>query len=152
MCVANIKGMQATLPVKSKKVKVRRRFFNYFVVEQNGSFLMHQRLEGDIWIGLNDFYLVESEEKLSELDEINDDFLREVLLKSTIRGCSENIKHLLTHQRIEVRFWYLVLKQKIVIPTNYAFYSLPEIEDLPKPALIEKYFKSGDFYRVSNGL
>ena len=55
------------------------RFFDYFVIEKNGSFLMHQRSEGDIWTGLNDFYLVENDDKLSELDDINDSFLSEVL-------------------------------------------------------------------------
>lgn len=144
-CVANAKGMQSVLPIKSKKVKVRNRFFDYFVIEQNGSFLMHQRPEGDIWTGLNDFYLIENEEKLSELDEINDDFLQETLSKSIIKGHSENIKHILTHQRIEARFWHIVLNEDVILPVGYEFHSLDEVENLPKPILIEKYLKSSMF-------
>ncbi len=144
-CVANATGMQAILPIKSKKVKVRNRFFDYFVIEQNGNFLMHQRPEGDIWTGLNDFYLVENEEKLSELDEINDDFLQETLSKAIIKGHSENIKHILTHQRIEARFWHIVLNEEVSAPAGYAFYSLDEVEVLPKPILIEKYLKGSWF-------
>ena len=141
-CVANAKGMQSILPIKSKKVKVRNRFFNYFVIELNGKFLMHQRSEGDIWTGLNDFYLVENEEKFSELDEINSDFLQETLSKSIIKGNSEKIKHILTHQLIEARFWHLVLNEEVAVPLGYAFYSSDEVESLPKPILIEKYLKS----------
>ena len=141
-CVANAKGMQAILPIKSKKVKVRNRFFDYFVIEHNGSFLMHQRPEGDIWTGLNDFYLIENEEKLSVLDEIKDDFLQEMLSKSIIKGHSEKIKNILTHQRIEARFWHIHLNEEILVPTGYVFYSLDEVEVLPKPILIEKYLKS----------
>jgi A/G-specific adenine glycosylase len=141
-CVANAKGMQSILPIKSKKVKVRNRFFNYFVIELNGKFLMHQRSEGDIWTGLNDFYLVENEEKFSELDEINSDFLQETLSKSIIKGNSEKIKHILTHQLIEARFWHLVLNEEVAVPLGYAFYSSDEVEALPKPILIEKYLKS----------
>lgn len=144
-CVANAKGMQTILPIKLKKVKVRNRFFDYFVIEQNGTFLMHQRSEGDIWTGLNDFYLVENEEKLLKLDEINDDFLSKVLSKAIIKGHSENIKHILTHQRIEARFWHIVLNEEVVAPAGYAFYSLDEVEVLPKPILIEKYLKSSWF-------
>lgn len=144
-CVANAKGMQAILPIKSKKVKVRNRFFDYFVIEKNGNFLMHQRPEGDIWTGLNDFYLVENEEKLSAIDEINDDFLQEMLSKSIIKGHSENFKHILTHQRIEARFWHIVLNEEVVTPAGYAFYSLDEVELLPKPILIEKYLKGSWF-------
>ena len=144
-CVANAKGMQAILPIKSKKVKIRNRFFDYFVIEQNGNFLMHQRPEGDIWTGLNDFYLVENEDKLSELDEIKDDFLRETLTKAIIKGHSESIKHILTHQRIEARFWHILLSEEVAPPTGYEFYSLDEVEVLPKPILIEKYLKSSWF-------
>jgi A/G-specific adenine glycosylase len=144
-CEANAKGKQAILPIKSRKIKVKNRFFDYFVVEQNGNFLMHQRNEGDIWAGLFDFYLVESETKLLELDEIEDAFLREVLSKSIIKGSSETMKHILTHQRIEARFWYIVLNEKIALSKNYQFYSLEEIEALPKPILIEKYLKNTTF-------
>ncbi len=145
LCVAKAKGMQAILPIKSKKTKVRNRFFDYFVIEQNGSFLMHQRPEGDIWTGLNDFYLIENEERLSELDEINNDFLAEVLSKAIIKNSSESIKHILSHQRIEARFWHVVLNDEVAIPAGYAFYSLDEVENLPKPILIEKYIKSSAF-------
>jgi A/G-specific adenine glycosylase len=140
-CVANATGKQAVLPVKSKKVKVKNRFFDYFAIEQDNTFLMHQRPVGDIWTGLYEFYLNESNEKLLELDEIENDFLQKVLSKSTIKSCSESMKHILTHQRIEARFWHVILNENITLPEKYNFYSLEEIEDLPKPILIEKYFK-----------
>lgn len=141
ICVANSTGKQAVLPIKSKKVKVKNRFFDYFVIEQDNTFLMHQRAVGDIWTGLYEFYLTESEEKLLELDEIENDFLQKVLSKSTIKSCSENMKHILTHQRIEARFWHILLNEKAIVPEKHAFYSLEEINGLPKPILIEKYFK-----------
>ena len=141
-CVANAKGMQTILPIKSKKVKVRNRFFDYFVIEHNGTFLMHQRPEGDVWTGLNDFYLVENEEKLSQLDEIKCDFLQETLSKAIIKGHSEIYVRILTHQRIEARFWHIVLNDEVATPIGYAFYSLDEVEVLPKPILIDKYLKS----------
>lgn len=147
-CVANATGKQSFLPVKSKKVKVKNRFFNYFVIEKDKYFLMHQRVGGDIWSGLYDFYLVESEEKLITLDEISlekNDFLQEILSKSIIKNVSESFKHILTHQRIEAKFWHIILNDEVVLPENYHFYSLEEIEDLPKPILIEKHYKSLNF-------
>ncbi len=144
-CVANATGRQAILPVKSKKVKVKNRFFNYFVIEKNNRFLMIQRAEKDIWSGLHDFYLLESEDKLVELEEIENDFLQEILSKSIIKNVSENFKHILTHQRIEAKFWHLKLEGEVPLPKNYHFYSLEEIEELPKPILIEKYLKGLNF-------
>ncbi len=145
-CVANATGKQNFLPVKSKKVKVRNRFFNYFVIEKGNQFLMNLRAEKDIWSGLYDFYLVESESKLLALDEIENGFLQEILSKSIIKDVSENYKHILTHQRIEAKFWHIVLNDKIALPENYTFFSLQEIEDLPKPILIEKYLKGACFF------
>ncbi len=144
-CVANAIGKQALLPVKSKKVKVKNRFFNYFVIEKANQFLMNQRTEKDIWSGLYDFYLLESEESLIELDAIEDAFLQQVLSKSTIKNISDNYKHILTHQRIEAKFWYIVLTDEVAFVENFHFYSLEEIEDLPKPILIEKYLKNNFF-------
>jgi A/G-specific adenine glycosylase len=144
-CVANATGKQSFLPVKSKKVKVKNRFFNYFVIEKDNQFLMNQRAEKDIWSGLCDFYLLESEDKLVELEEVYNDFLQKVLSKSIIKNVSENFKHILTHQRIEAKFWHVVLNEEVDIPKNYHFYSLEEIEELPKPILIEKYLKSLNF-------
>ena len=144
-CVANATGKQAFLPVKSKKVKVKNRFLNYFVIEKNNQFLMNQRAEKDIWTGLHDFYLLESDEKLVELDEIEDTFLKEILSKSIIKNISETFKHILTHQRIEARFWHLILTDTGHLSENYHFYSLEEIEKLPKPILIEKYLKGLKF-------
>jgi A/G-specific adenine glycosylase len=144
-CVANATGKQSFLPIKSKKVKVKNRFFNYFVIEKDNQFLMNQRAEKDIWSGLCDFYLLESEDKLVELEEVYNDFLQKVLSKSIIKNVSENFKHILTHQRIEAKFWHVVLNEEVDIPKNYHFYSLKEIEELPKPILIEKYLKSLNF-------
>jgi A/G-specific adenine glycosylase len=68
--------------------------------------------------------------------------LQETLTKAIIKGHSENIKHILTHQRIEARFWHILLSEEVAPPAGYAFYSLDEVEVLPKPILIEKYLKS----------
>jgi A/G-specific adenine glycosylase len=144
-CVANATGRQNVLPIKTKKVKVKNRFFNYFVIEKDNRFLMIQRAEKDIWSGLYDFYLVESKDKLAELDVIENDFLQKILSKSIIKNVSENFKHILTHQRIEAKFWHLVLNHDVNVNDNYRFYTLQEIEALPKPILIEKYLKGLNF-------
>ncbi|MDP5122125.1 MAG: A/G-specific adenine glycosylase, partial [Spirosomaceae bacterium] len=61
-CYAFQHEAQGVLPVKLKKTKVRNRYFNYFAVQQDEHFLMNKRAENDIWSGLYEFYLVETEE------------------------------------------------------------------------------------------
>ncbi|MBA4850830.1 A/G-specific adenine glycosylase [Emticicia sp. BO119] len=148
-CEANAKGKQAVLPVKSKKVKVKSRYFDYFVIEQSGKLMMSQRGSKDIWEGLYDFYLVESQDSLLKIEATDNDFLLDILPVSTIKNTSEIYKHILTHQNIEVRFWHIMINEGhgLQIPLDYDFYSWQEVDDLPKPILIEKYLKKhhGEF-------
>jgi A/G-specific adenine glycosylase len=142
-CEANAKGKQAVLPVKSKKVKVKKRYFDYFVIEQAGTLMMSKRGAKDIWEGLYDFYLVENQDSLLQIEATDNDFLLDILPVSTIKNTSEIYKHVLTHQTIEVRFWHIVINEDkgIQIPLDYEFYTWSEVENLPKPILIEKYLK-----------
>ncbi|PLK42698.1 A/G-specific adenine glycosylase [Emticicia sp. TH156] len=142
-CLANLQGKQAILPVKLKKVKVRNRFFDYFVIEKAGKLLMAKRGPKDIWEGLYDFYLLESPGSLMDIELTDNDFLLALLPHAIIRSTSEVYRHILTHQRIEVRFWHLDVdgNMNVPLPPNYTFFEWEEVEDLPKPVLIEKYLK-----------
>jgi A/G-specific adenine glycosylase len=139
-CIARLHGKQAILPVKSKKVKVKERFFNYFLIEFNGNFLMRQRQTNDIWEGLFDFYLIEND-KLINIDEVEDRQIINVLRNGTVHYYSENQKHILTHQRIEARFIHVEINSEIEFGENFKYYSINEIDKLPKPILIEKFLK-----------
>ena len=57
-----------------------------------------------------------------------------------IISVSETIKHILTHRRILAKFWYIKVDNITDIPVGYTFYTKSEIEALPKPILIAKYF------------
>ena len=104
-CVAFANGWQDRLPVKSKKLKVRRRYFYYFVIEQNKKWGMQKREGKDIWHGLYDFYLVETlrsrkPERLWEEDK----FLKSISGKIQFDKISTLYKHVLSHQKLLARF------------------------------------------------
>ncbi len=143
-CKARAEGKQMILPIKSKKIKTKKRFFNYFLIEQNEKYLMRQRTKNDIWAGLFDFYLLENEEKSLKLDETDDSFLSKIQSKANIKHISEKYTHILTHQRIEAIFWFLELADNFIIekPEGFDFYTKKEVEELPKPILIEKYLRT----------
>ncbi len=145
-CVANATGRVGMLPVKSKKIKVRERFFNYFVIEQNRKFVMHERTHKDVWSGMYDFYLKESTENVELLEEIEveDDFLKNILENSTINYKSEIYTHVLTHQKIQTRFWRVELNNNFVVdlPSDLQWYSIDEVDDLPKSTLVNNFLES----------
>ena len=146
-CFAFNKGMVQELPVKKKAKAARPRFFHYIVLEFEGSFYMRKRLEGDIWQGLYDFYLHESDSK--ELaEEVLQKELKEAgveLRSSASEPVSKVYKHILSHQKITARFHRFRLKKRlkeeVLQEARLALYSPEKIDELPKPVLISNYLK-----------
>lgn len=135
LCIAKQKGLQGVLPVKEKKLKVRKRYF-YYVVRRNAqSLAMKKREAKDIWQGLYDFELVESADPLDEAT-IGKRLGEKKLL------WSEEYKHILTHQIIFARFAVLEAKNK-----DHNYYSYKKIAALPKPVLISKFLKDKGFLK-----
>lgn len=146
-CVAFRDNRQSDLPVKLKKAKVKNRYFYYFVVEDGGRLLLKSRGPKDIWQGLYDFPLYESASD-KPLEEALDaalgqyPWLRNCVLKEE-RG---PVKHLLSHQKLHVRFLRLGSTtsgvQKISsVEKDLQFYDAQELSSLPKPILIDKYLR-----------
>lgn len=140
ICFAFAKKEQANLPVKTKKIKQRKRYFNYLVLEYEGKIWMASRGPKDIWQGLYQFYLKEtasSQEK--ELEDNN------ILKNASLYSVSPELKHVLSHQIIYAKFWHYKLKK---IPQGLnadQFYDKQDVEDLPKPILIVNYLKGVKF-------
>ena len=144
-CIAYATGRVGILPVKSKKIKVKERFFNYFIIEQNGNFAMRKRKGRDVWEGMYDFYLKECEENIQDLLYLatEDVFLTDLMKKSLIKRESITYTHILTHQRIQTKFWHLEVQEHFLVdlPQELEWYSLNEVDDLPKSTLVNNYLK-----------
>ncbi len=143
ICVAYARGIQTRLPIKNKKVKKKTRFFHYLVIYIGEHILMGKRDKNDIWKGLFEFYLIESKKQLAfnQLDLPKE--LIDQNEKWELSHESKLYKHVLTHQNIMSQFYHIQFhpnyKFKPAAWQNYHPYSLSEIEDLPKPILIDKY-------------
>lgn len=135
------------LPVKLKKVKVKERWFNYFVGIKDGRILTNQRYAGDIWQQMFDFPLIETAAKVQEDDS---DFMRSVKSNFGEQVKISKIvekKHLLTHQIIYVQFFalenYMInFNQRTEIKSVL----LEDFEGLPHPKVISDFIN----YYVKN--
>ncbi len=148
LCYAFENGAQARLPVKTKKGSVRNRYFNYIVLEHKGRLAMGQRPAGDVWQGLFDFFLVESSDEAAEADQV----LAEATFPDWARYGTLEIPrktyiHLLSHQRLHVKFWHLRADTGPItdLPAPYLFYDPLQVEELPKPILIDTFIKEHFF-------
>jgi A/G-specific adenine glycosylase len=140
-CLARKHSKQSILPVKQKKIKVKNRFL-YYLIWQNGDKLaMKKRGGNDIWQGLFDFELIESQKALNE-EEIYEK-VYEKYDSAKILEISEPIKHILTHQRLEAVFVQIKTEKNTILKENgLKYYTKKQVENLPKPRLIENYLTS----------
>lgn len=142
-CAALQKKKVNQLPVKSKKTKVRNRFFNYLVFEdENENAIIRKRTSKGIWHNLYEFPLIETE-KLEDFDcianQIQADFFIENEIESILEINSESIVHKLSHQHLYVKFWKIRVKGTIENGIN-----TETLKTFPFPIVIhnfiEKYF------------
>ena len=93
-CFAKQQDMIEVLPVKSKNVKIKHRYFNYHVFVLDGSVLIRQRPSGDIWTGLFEFDLEETKKSLKSSN----------FEEAKLQYSSKELVHQLTHQKLHIRF------------------------------------------------
>lgn len=141
-CVALKEGKVDQLPVKLKKVKVKKRWFNYFVGISDDEILTKQRQPGDVWQQLYDFPLLETE---GEVTLSNANFVAEVRKMFgnhvSIRLLDEK-KHILTHQIIYVQFFaidnYIINFNEY---TDIKSVNIDEFKQLPHPVIIGNFIE-----------
>jgi A/G-specific adenine glycosylase len=108
-CVAFHQKRTAILPVKEKKIKIRKRYFNFIVLlSREGKTQIVQRKGKGIWENLFQFPLIESETSM-EMDTMlsHPEFLSLSNNEDVIVKCfnSKEWVHKLSHQHLYVKFW-----------------------------------------------
>ena len=147
-CEAFKTNATAYLPVKLKTVKVKERFFNYFLIFNEGDILMNKRTGSDIWNGLYDLPLVETSsllpvEELTNLPETVNKFSSSLIIKE-IYGLQ---KHILTHQRLTIRFiWIDNLPEQL--EENWFYTNVENLEKLALPKIIFLFLTN--FFKFEN--
>lgn len=139
-CQAFAKKKIAILPVKKGKIKVRNRYFNYFIIQDSShKIIMKQRTTKDVWHNLYDFPMLERE--LSETDLINGEFIKGVFNSENfnIQNISPIQIHLLSHQKLHLRFIELKFSPATKIEKELRAYAREEIENLPLPRPVEQF-------------
>lgn len=142
-CYAFANNKQDSLPINNKRIKIRNRYFNYVVFSSENDMLVRKRSAGDIWEGLYDFYNLEVEQLMSEEDLVSA-FSIQIADKITITSVSRDYKHILTHQRINARFYTIEINDLNFVETirrdlGLQLVSKNSLEGMPKPRLIDRF-------------
>ena len=142
-CYALQKKVQHQLPVKLKQVKVTTREFHYFLLAKGNKFFMHQRTEKDIWQNLFQLPLIEKKNDFEkQVKKMCRDFgvKKADLFRHEVYG----VKHVLSHQVIQAKFYFVNLKTGI--PKNtYKAVRMVDFQQYPVSRLTEKFFETAFF-------
>jgi A/G-specific adenine glycosylase len=141
-CTAFQKHIVSLLPVKNKKVTVRKRYFHYLLLHSEDEHLwISKREEKDIWQNLFQPFLIEHSASMEGTE------LRS-LLPSALLGQSSQLiyegtqKQRLTHQIIETKFFSMMVKRPEEINTvKGEWVKLNELKKFPFPKTIVSFLE-----------
>ena len=157
-CVAFERGMVDLIPARAPKPPVKLRYLHYLVVtfdDKSGSHIfLNKRSGNDIWKNLYDFPEMDQaggEEEpgpiYSEAGGVEEpgtgyeSQFRKVLQSDRVEylGVSAPYTHLLTHRKLQVRFYRFHSAERIDLP--FMAVPLAELGQYPFPRPVDRYLK-----------
>ena len=146
-CLARAAGTIGERPAKRTRQSPTPRYFNYLHILWNGHTLLSRRGEGDIWQGLYEFPLIETDtetrwEKIAQTPRFREWFPRQEGYR--LLGMKQMPPHQLSHRTIHARIWQLAL-HTAELPDPLRQFVLTEGEspgDRAVPRLIDRYFET----------
>ena len=139
-CIAFLEKKVNVLPVNTKKILQKNRFFNYLLVHYKNSYYVHKRTGKDIWENLYEFILIESKEWLDETAITVNEEISQVLNLTdfSIEYISPKKSQKLTHQLITGQFIHIKI-QKPLVNNDYIPVNRKQLQSLPFPKFITSY-------------
>lgn len=146
-CLAYAKGQVLSYPQKQGKIKTRSRFFHYFHIEIENDTFLAKRPAGDIWQGLYEFPLIETEGAMELPDVEQTDAFKALFAGSegmeVVRVVPE-IKHILSHQVLYAAFYKIRLKKIGKGMSRFIRIPSENLNDFAIPRLLHVYLDNID--------
>ncbi|WP_298310983.1 A/G-specific adenine glycosylase [uncultured Aquimarina sp.] len=145
-CESLKKGTVASLPVKLKKLKVKKRYFNYLIFSiKNQQTIIKQRIGKGIWQNLYEFPLIESDNDV-DLTYIKDHDIFKNLMNAKsydITLYKDEFKiHKLSHQHLYTRFYIVKMDEKPEMNGELDLVEIEKIREYPVPILLGNFIDS----------
>lgn len=142
-CAALQKKKVDQLPLKSKKIKVRNRFFNYVVVsDEHENTIIQKRTAKGIWQNLYEFPLIETEkeEEYNYVSErIENEYFKDNDVVSILEYNEKSLVHKLSHQHLYIKFWEVKVKGIVENGIDVA-----TLKTFPFPIVIHNFIEKED--------
>lgn len=138
-CLAFLHQKVSEIPEPKIKPTKKVRHFHYFILENEeaGDWAIHQRKTKDIWHGLYEFPLIETENP--DVNALPDIIKTTKTNKLTIPEPFFTSRQALTHQEIHFSFYHMYLNKNQILSTNkYIWVKKENISSYPLPVTLKK--------------
>lgn len=122
-CEALRTGRIDTLPVKERRLTIQTRRLTYLYIRHKGETAIRRRPAGDIWQGLWEPVLIDS------------DTLHPLLAQASL--LRKDVKHVLTHRILLADFYILEAEDRPVLPNEYRWVDEADLDQYALPRLVE---------------
>ncbi len=140
-CFAFLHNKINELPVKGKKISIRKRWFYYLVIEHENKIAVQQRTEKDIWQQLYEFHLLETT-KVETINRLLEQAEKSGWLLNNnyeVINVSPHFKQQLSHQLVAGQFIKIKLKKMPNWNEKIIWVTTREMKKLPFPKFINQY-------------
>ena len=140
-CFALKQDIVQLLPVKSKKVTVKKRYFHYLLIHAGDKIWIQKRSDKDIWQNLHEPYLVEAKGAMDAKT------LKEHTGYSALPWAENtpvyegNMSQRLTHRIIETRFFSLEVKEAKTIQGAGKWVDVASLKNLAFPKTLVSFLE-----------
>jgi A/G-specific adenine glycosylase len=148
ICKAKKWKKQSVLPIKFAKIIIKRRFFYYFFIKNDGFTYLRKRMQKDVWQGLYEFPMVESDSQLTNKEILTSNFLMNVLCNCrwNVEKINHPANHQLTHQLIVYQFITINIEEDLpAFDDTVLKVSLQEVENYPVAKIMERFWWGSGF-------
>ena len=146
-CEARISNLTSLLPIKSKKVLVTTRHFNYLVLRNDDFLWLQKRGEQDIWGNLFEPYLIESDAALTRAELTKLPEFKGLQLPYTDMEYSGKSSQRLTHRIIEASFFTLQLSAKADLgKASGSWVALSELNKMAFPKTVLSFLQNNLYF------
>lgn len=143
-CHAFLNKKVNELPLKKKKISIKKRWFYYFVLEFKNEIIISQRKGKDIWQDLFEFPLIETAIECELRSILKEAEKKKILHKNgfEIVSISPVFKQQLSHQLISGQFIKLNIKKKTKLSDGWQRVNETKLKKYSFPQFINQYLQN----------
>ncbi len=137
-CIAYKHCTVNDLPVKSKRLVIKQRFFTQFVMISGTRVLLKRREAKDVWRHLYEFVALEHSEKVKSEGKHIQQWIGDTGFEVLIE--TDYMKQQLTHQTIFTKFVVVKLEKEVAVD-GYKWTSFQSLNEVPFPRVTKMFIE-----------